>query len=76
MKKPDINFKHLKEANEGYFEHMSVASWYAIRLGCLALRIAIHAIIPFIWFNTMDSTLRRLAQDKNDRKCLKSRYLN
>jgi hypothetical protein len=55
---------------------MSIAIWYSIRLGCLALRIAIHAIIPFIWFNTMDSTLRRLAQDKNDRKCLKSRYLN
>tara|TARA_B100000902_G_C26733501_1_gene632536 strand:+ start:18 stop:248 length:231 start_codon:yes stop_codon:yes gene_type:complete len=76
MKRSDLNFKHLKEANEGYFEHMSVAIWYAIRLGCLALRVAVHAIIPFVWHNEVDPTIRRLNQDRHDRACLRSRYLN
>ena len=76
MKKPDINFKHLKEANEKYLEHMGVAVWYSIRLGCLALRVAVHALFPFIWHNEVDPTLRRLHQDRHDRACLKSRYLN
>ena len=76
IKKPDINFKHLKETNEGYFEHMSIAIWYAIRLGGLALRVAVHALLPFIWYNEIDSNLRRLNQDRHDRACLKSRYLN
>jgi len=76
INKPDINFKHLKETNEGYFEHMSIAIWYAIRLGGLALRVAVHSILPFIWYNEIDSNLRRLNQDRHDRACLKSRYLN
>ncbi len=76
MKKPDINFKHLKEANEGYIEHLSVAMWYSNRLGCLALRVAVHALLPFMWYNEVDPTLRRLNQDRHDRACLKSRYLN
>ncbi len=76
MKKPDINFNHLKEANEGYFEHMGVALWYAVRLSCLALRVAVHALLPFIWYNEIDSNIRRLNQDRHDRACLKSRYLN
>ena len=76
MKKPDINFNHLKEANEGYFEHLGVALWYAVRLSCLALRVAVHALLPFIWYNEIDSNLRRLNQDRHDRACLKSRYLN
>ena len=76
MKKPDINFNHLKEANEGYFEHLGVALWYAVRLSCLALRVAVHALLPFIWYNEIDSNIRRLNQDRHDRACLKSRYLN
>ena len=76
MKKPDLNFKHLKETNEGYIEHLSVAMWYSLRLGCLALRIAVHALFPFIWYNEVDPTIRRLNQDRHDRACLKSRYLN
>ena len=76
MKKPDINFKHLNEANEGYIEHLSGAIWSALRLGCLALRVAVHALIPFIWYNEVDPTIRRLNQDRHDRACLKSRYLN
>ena len=76
MKIPDINFKHLKEANEGYIEHLSVAVWYSIRLGCLALRVAIHGLLPFIWYNEVDPTLRRFNQDRHDSACLKSRYLN
>ena len=51
MKKPELNFKHLKESNEGYFEHLGVAMWYSIRLSCLALRVAVHALFPFIWYN-------------------------
>jgi len=76
MKKQDLNFKHLKEINESYIEHMSIAMWYSIRLGCLALRVAIHALFPFVWHNEIDPSVRKLNQDRHDRICLKSRYLN
>ena len=76
MKKPELNFKHLKEANEGYFEHLGVAVWYSIRLSCLALRVAVHALFPFIWYNEVDPTIRKLNQDRHDRACRRSRYLN
>jgi len=76
MKKQDLNFKHLKEINESYIEHMSVALWYAYRLFKLTLKVIVHAIIPFVWHNEIDPSVRKLNQDRHDRICLKSRYLN
>ena len=52
--------RHLKEADETYFEHFGVASRFGIKmigggLGCL-----VHAIFPFLCERTGSETVRGL----------------
>jgi len=66
-----MNWKHLQEVDETYFEHMAYAFkiiYKFIRLiGCMTT----HAIFPFIFCNALEPTMRRVQQDVNERKISK-----
>lgn len=66
-----LNWKHLQEVDETYFEHMAYAFkiiYKFLRLiGCMTT----HAIFPFIFCNALEPTMRRVQQDVNDRKVSK-----
>ena len=69
-----LNWKHLQEVDETYFEHMFYAFkiiYKFIRLiGCMLT----HAIFPFIFCNALEPTMRRVQQDVNERKISKIEY--
>jgi hypothetical protein len=41
-----FDFKHLREMNMGYFEHMYVSLSYVVILFISAIKALIHAFIP------------------------------
>jgi hypothetical protein len=43
-----INFKHLKEVNETYYEHLVFNLWITASVTVLALVSLIHAFFPFL----------------------------
>lgn len=47
-KKQLINFNHLKEVNETYFEHLVFNLWITGSVTVLAVVSLIHAIFPFL----------------------------
>ena len=66
----EINRDHLKQENESYFQHMFVALLYAAKLLKLVGCLIIHAFIPFIMYNVMRPTFRKLSQEDNERKLM------
>jgi hypothetical protein len=47
-KKHLVNFNHLKEVNESYFEHLRFNLWITCSVTVLAVVSLIHAIFPFL----------------------------
>jgi len=66
----EINYNHLKQENESYFQHMFVALRYASKLLKLVGCLVIHAFIPVIMYNVMRPTFRQLSQEDNERKLM------
>ena len=64
----EINYKHLKQENESYLQHMFVALRYASKLLKLVGCLVIHAFVPVIMYNVMRPTFRKLSQEDNERK--------
>ena len=64
----EINYKHLEQENESYFQHMGVAIRYAFKLLKLVGCLIIHAFLPFIMYNVMRPTFMRINQEDNERK--------
>lgn len=57
-----MNFftKHLKDVNEGYFEHARKALCFGINLFKAALAVTLHALLPFVFLTTGSRTVRKL----------------
>ena len=66
----EINYNHLKQENESYFQHMFVALRYASKLLKLVGCLIIHAFVPFVMYNVMRPTFRQLSQEDNERKLM------
>lgn len=66
----EINYNHLKQENESYFQHMFVALRYASKLLKLVGCLIIHAFVPVIMYNVMRPTFRQLSQEDNERKLM------
>ena len=47
-----MKFKHLKEVDETYFEHMRFALLMACRMAWGAFCIGVHALIPSLFVTT------------------------
>ena len=52
--------EHPESVGETYGEHMSVASWYGIRLLGAGLACIVHAVLPCLFVRTGSATIERL----------------
>jgi len=50
-----FNFNHLKEGNQNYFQHGLRSFRLSIILIFLSIVALIHALIPFVFYNTASS---------------------
>ena len=69
-----LNWKHLQEVDETYFEHMFYAFKIIYKFTRLIGCMLTHAIFPFIFCNALEPTMRRVQQDVNERKISKIEY--
>ena len=63
-----MNFNHLNEVGETYWEHL----WCTIKYSCLfiglSIVILIHGIFPFILTNTASNKIKELHSDLSCRQ--------
>lgn len=52
--------EHPQSVGESYGEHLSVASWYGLRLLGAGLACMVHAVLPFLFVRTGSATIERL----------------
>ena len=52
--------KHLKDNNMGYFEHLGFALKLSGQLVVMAVVGVIHAIMPFIFANSVSSGIKAM----------------
>jgi len=64
-----MNFNHLKETNETYFEHAKCASLYSLLFLGLSIVSIIHAIFPFIFYTTVSDKLEEMQKHLEERRC-------
>jgi hypothetical protein len=69
-----LNWKHLQEVDETYFEHMFYAFKIIYKFTRLIGCMLTHAIFPFIFCNALEPTMRRVQQETNERKISKIEY--
>jgi uncharacterized membrane protein YhdT len=60
-----INFNHLKESQRNYFQHAMRSSSLSIILIFLAFIALIHAVVPFIFYDTVSSWIKDLDKKIN-----------
>ena len=53
-----INLNHLKEANQNYFQHALKASYLSIIFIFLSVVALIHALIPFVFYDTVSTWIK------------------
>ena len=58
-----INFNHLKEAKQNYFKHGIRALSLSIIFIFLAFIALIHAVIPFIFYDTVSSWIKGINKE-------------
>jgi len=58
-----INLNHLKEANQNYFQHSLRASYLSIILIFLAVVALIHALIPFVFYDTVSTWIKDINKE-------------
>ena len=52
--------EHPESVGESYGEHLSVASWYGVRLLGAGLACLVHALFPFLFVRTGSATIEHL----------------
>ena len=52
--------EHPQSVGESYSEHLSVASWYGLRLLGAGLACMVHAVLPFLFVRTGSATIEHL----------------
>lgn len=52
--------EHPESVGETYFEHMGVASWFAMNMFVAAIACAVHAILPFAFQKTGSERIKLL----------------
>jgi Family of unknown function (DUF6356) len=52
--------EHPQSVGETYGEHLSVASWYGMRLLGAGLACMVHAVLPFLFVRTGSVAIERL----------------
>ena len=52
--------RHLREANEPYFEHMVFAARFGVWGVISGVTAIIHSVFPFLFVNTSSSAFRRM----------------
>lgn len=55
-----IFIEHPESVGETYSEHLSVASWYGVRLLGAGLACMVHAVLPCLFVRTGSATIERL----------------
>ena len=73
-----LNFKHLQEVNENYFDHAKFGLWVAGIQFLLSVMGTIHAIIPFMfarWPEKLTNYLIKKSKERTQkvRRSLKSK---
>ena len=61
-------FKHLKDINETYFEHMKFAHRSGFRMIWAGIACVIHSIYPDIFVTTASDALKKITEEINQRK--------
>lgn len=62
-----INFQHLVQVEETYFEHLRFASWASAVLFILSVVSIIHAIFPFLFDRVPDKIFRYFIVQSEER---------
>ena len=62
-----MNFNHLKEVDETYFQHFRFAFPMALRLLWGGFCLAIHSVLPFIFVDNGTKTIRESNRLVNER---------
>ena len=60
-----INFNHLKESQQNYLKHALRATSFSIILIFLALIALIHAVFPFVFYDTVSSWIKDIDKKIN-----------
>ena len=74
-----MNFNHLKEVNESWWQHFCFAFPMCCRLLWGGIRIGIHAFLPFLFVTDGSDTIRRcyrIVNEKFPEQYGKSRIVN
>ena len=61
-----FNFNHLKEGNQNYFQHGLRSFRLSIILIFLSIVALIHALIPFVFYNTASSWIKDINKEIQD----------
>jgi len=62
-----INFKHLSQVEETYFEHFKFALWAGLTLILLGIVSIIHAAFPFLLSRVPDKIFRYFLKNSQHR---------
>tara|TARA_Y100001938_G_C8042234_1_gene406773 strand:+ start:411 stop:614 length:204 start_codon:yes stop_codon:yes gene_type:complete len=66
MKGIDLN--HLKEVEEGYFEHMMHSAKYSLVFACCSAFCLFHAIFPFFFVDYASKKAEQIVNNVNERR--------
>ena len=58
-----INFKHLNEAKQNYIQHGVKAFNFSIILLFMSLIALIHALIPFVFYDTVSAWIKDINEE-------------
>ena len=64
-----FNFNHLKDLDETYLEHFKCASQYSLLFLGLSVVSIIHAILPFVFWQTVSNKLEEMQGHLKKRNC-------
>ena len=62
-----INFNHLDQVEETYFQHLKFALWAGFILTLLGIVSIIHAIFPFLFSRIPDKIFRYFLRNSQAR---------
>lgn len=62
-----INFKHLQQVEESYFEHLKFSLWAGFILIILGIVSVIHGIFPFLFSRVPDKIFNYFLKHSSER---------
>lgn len=63
-----INFSHLTDVEETYFQHLRFAAWAGCVLVIIGIVSIIHAVFPFMFSRTPDKLFNYFLEASQDRR--------